>query len=79
MGAGVLRDRRQHLLSALIGAELYPIDQGQCVHAVDVRINKPREDNSATKLDKPGIGSDVTGRSVTIAHPNQSVSLNGQR
>ena len=51
MGAGVLRDRRQHLLSALIGAELYPIDQGQCVHTMDVRVNEPWEDNSTIKLD----------------------------
>ena len=79
VGAGVLRDRHQHFLSALIRAELYPVDQGQCVHTVDVRINKPREDNSATKLDKPRIGADVTGRSVAIANPNQPVSLNGQR
>ena len=79
MSSGALRDRRQHLLSALIGAKLYPVNQGQCVHIVNVRINESREDKSTIRLDKPRIGPDETGRSVTIAHPNQPVSLNGQR
>ena len=75
MRAGMLCDGFKHHLCAVIGTELDAIHQRQCVHTVDMSIDKTGQHRSTFKLDDLGRRANMCRRRLALTQPSQTVSL----
>ena len=67
----------KHLLWAVVGADLNAVHQGQCVHAMNVGVDKTWQHRSARKLNDLGPRTNLRRRGLTLAQPDQSISFEG--
>ena len=67
MRACVLCNILKHLLRAVIGTELDSIHQRQCVHTVDMSVDKARQHRSTLELDDLGLRTNLRIGSLTLA------------